>query len=768
MSGNWTFEEQDRRIVEELKEFLPEQIFDGHAHIWRTADLTGAAGLFSEGPDEVTIDVWREYTERQVGKGRLTGGLFFGMPLSDINKANDFVIGQLTDRPESRGLVCISPDMTKERAKEYINDSSIAGFKPYHIFSREKPTFQSSVSGYLPQWAWELADEFGLVITLHLVRDRALADPDNRDEIIRMCRKYSNAKLVLAHAARGFHAPNTKEGIASLRGLENVWFDSSAVCEAGALCAVLREFGPGRLIWGSDFCVSEARGKCVTAGDGFVWLYYDSLDWKALSPACRPALVGLEALRALKDAADVECLGHEDIRNIFSGNAQRLLGLRKEPGDKTQKLYSHAKSVIPGGVQLLSKRPEMYAPGKWPAYFSEARGCEVWDLDGKHYTDMSTNGIGSCLLGYRDPDVTRAVQRRINAGAMSSLNPPEEVELADVLCDIHPWAEQVRFARTGGESMAVAVRIARATTGRPVIAVCGYSGWHDWYLAANLGDEDSLSGHLLPGLEPQGVPVELRGTARTFHYNNRKEFEAVINSCGDRLAAVVMEPARYTPPENGFLEYVRDEAHRNGALLLFDEISIGWRLTCGGAHLRFGVNPDIAVFAKALGNGHPMAAVIGTADAMSGAHTSFISSTYWTESVGPAAALATVQKMRKIDLPAHVSAIGNTVMEFWRKYADTYNLPVITGESYPCFAHFRFEHEFSGELRTLYTQLMLRRGFLAGTMIYPTLAHTEDVVTGYGAAIDEVFSEIADICEKDEIKKRLDGPAAHSGFSRLT
>ncbi len=284
--------------------------------------------------------------------------------------------------------------------------------------------------------------------------------------------------------------------------------------------------------------------------------------------------------------------------------------------------------------------------------------------------------MGACLLGFRDPDVTRAVQRRLNLGSICGLNPPDEVELADRLCEIHPWAEQARFVRGGGEAVAVAVRIARAVTDRSMVAVCGYHGWHDWYLAANLGESDALRGHALPGLKPMGVPVELRGTTVTFTYNSREDFQTILDRCGDRLAAVVMEPCRRHDPDPGFLEFVRDGAHQHGALFIFDEVSLGWKLCYGGAHLKFGLNPDMAVFAKTLGNGHPIGAVIGTAQAMEGAHRSFISSTYWTEAVGPAAALATLEKMGRIDVPAHLARIGKKLQEHWRQLAEKHSLPV--------------------------------------------------------------------------------------------
>lgn len=434
---------------------------------------------------------------------------------------------------------------------------------------------------------------------------------------------------------------------------------------------------------------------------------------------------------------------------------------------KTQSLYRRAKGRIPGGTQLLSKRPEIFAPDVWPAYFREARGCEIWDLDGRHYYDMTHNGVGSCLLGYADPDVSRAAIERISKGTMCTLNAPEEVELADELCRIHPWAEQARLARCGGEACAVAVRIARATTDRSVVAICGYHGWQDWYLAANLGEEDALRGHLLPGLNPLGVPRELRGTAVTFPYNDRAAFESILDRHGSRLAAVIMEPCRYNDPEPGFLESVRDGAHRHGALLVFDEITIGWRMVHGGSHLKFGVNPDIAVFAKALGNGHPIGAVIGTTAAMDGAHTSFISSTYWTESVGPVAALATIKKLRDCNVTDHVTQIGSLCVSVWREAAARHGLPVSVPDGYPCLAHFAFDHPQANELKTLFVQRMLDRGFLANTAIYPTFGHTEEIVQKYAEAVDAVFKEMAQIVAANTIVESMSGPPAHQGFRRL-
>lgn len=434
----------------------------------------------------------------------------------------------------------------------------------------------------------------------------------------------------------------------------------------------------------------------------------------------------------------------------------------------SQELYTHAKQVIPGGVQLLSKRPEMYAPNQWPNYAVKAKGCEVWDLDGQHYYDMTTNGIGACLLGYADPDVTKAVVNRVENGCMSTLNPPEEVYLADKLIEIHPWAESVRFTRTGGETCAVAIRIARATTGRDVVAICGYHGWSDWYLACNLSEDDALAGIHLAGLEPAGVPKGLAGSAVTFHQNNFEEFDEIIRTYGDRLACVIMEPLRGNPSAPGILEHVRDEIHRVGGLLIYDEISIGWRYTFGGSHKVLGVTPDMATFAKAMGNGHPIGAVIGTKAAMDGAQNSFISSTYWTESVGPAAALATIEKMEKTRVWEHAAVMGAMLKKDWQEAADRHGVDIhVAGLN--CMPHFGFT-ENALELKTLYTVLMLKEGFLGNTGCYPTLAHNEEIMELHRTALDKVFYTISETLKKggkEAVVEAIGGPVCQTGFQRL-
>lgn len=430
-------------------------------------------------------------------------------------------------------------------------------------------------------------------------------------------------------------------------------------------------------------------------------------------------------------------------------------------------MQERARKIIPGMTQLLSKRPDMFAQGVWPGYYSKAKGVEVWDLDGNKYIDMSISGIGANVLGYADPDVDDAVRQGIDLGTSCSLNCPEEVELAELLCSIHPWADMVRYARTGGESMAIAVRIARACTGKDKIAFCGYHGWHDWYLAANIGTENALGEHLIPGLSPNGVPRGLAGTSFPFRYNKIDELEAIVKKEGKTIAAIVMEPIRSEQPLPGFFDRVRAIADEINAVLIIDEISAGFRLNSGGAHLLFGITPDMAVFSKALGNGYPIAAVIGKRNVMEAAQSTFISSTNWTERIGPVAALATIRKHQRVNAGNHLTEIGQQVQNGWRSLADKAGLKIEVG-GIPPLGHFSFSYDNAPAMKSLFIQLMLERCFLVSNLFYAMYAHQSGHVEQYLRAVTEVFAEIAAAEQQGGIEAKLKGLPANTGFRRLT
>ncbi|MDD5593359.1 MAG: aminotransferase class III-fold pyridoxal phosphate-dependent enzyme [Candidatus Margulisbacteria bacterium] len=433
----------------------------------------------------------------------------------------------------------------------------------------------------------------------------------------------------------------------------------------------------------------------------------------------------------------------------------------------SQEKYHRAKRIIPGGTQLLSKRPEMFLPDLWPAYYEKAKGCYIWDLDGNRYLDMSYMGIGAAILGYADDDVDSAVKAAVDKGGMTTLNAPEEVELAELLIELHPWAEMARYARTGGEAMAIAVRIARAATGKDKVLFCGYHGWHDWYLAANLESEGSLDGHLLPGLSPLGVPRGLAGTSIPFNYNNTDEFLQIIAKHKGSVGTVVMESIRNHYPDQEFIETIRRVTEELGIVLIFDEITAGWRLNLGGAHLNFNVNPDLAVFGKGMSNGYPMAAIIGRKKVMQKAQDTFISSTYWTERLGPVAALATIEKMRKNNVSRRLIEAGEKVKAGWAAAAERNGLKIEVSGIAP-LGHFSFNYPNQIAAKTLFTQIMLEKGFLATTAFYASYAHTDGQIAEYLAAVDQAFALIGKALENNSVEKQLKGPLSHTGFKRLT
>lgn len=435
--------------------------------------------------------------------------------------------------------------------------------------------------------------------------------------------------------------------------------------------------------------------------------------------------------------------------------------------ERGPELWKKAKSIIPGGGQLLSKRAERFLPDLWPSYHARAKGCEIWDLDGNHFYDFAQMGVGSCILGYSDDDVNSAVIAAIHDGSMSSLNCSEEVELAGKLIELHPWADMVRFARTGGEACAIAVRIARAASGKSKVAFCGYHGWHDWYLSANLGDSSKLDGQLLPGLIPLGVPRELHETCIPFNYNLLSELEQLVDKYPNQLGVIIMEPERGAPPQPGFLEGVRTIADRIGAVLIFDEVTSGFRVNTGGIHLVRNVEPDIAVFGKALGNGYAITAIVGRRDVMEYAQDTFISSTFWTERIGFVAALATLQKMQTAEVPKHLTRYGQLINDGWSDIAKKHGLPIhISG--IPPLTHISFDVQDPLAVQTLYAQEMLKRGFLVGAATYTTFAYSDQIIDQFITHCDTVFHLIRDALDSGKLRQCLSGEVIHAGFKRLT
>ncbi len=431
-----------------------------------------------------------------------------------------------------------------------------------------------------------------------------------------------------------------------------------------------------------------------------------------------------------------------------------------------QKLYQKAKRIIPGGTMILSKRPEMFLPEQWPSYFSKTKGCYVWDLDDNRYIDATVMAIGTNTLGYNNKEVDDEVIKNIRRGNLSTLNCPEEVKLAEKLIQINPWADMVRFARTGGEANAIAVRIARAATGKDNIAICGYHGWHDWYLSVNHNKTgDDLASHLLPGLKPAGVPRDLKNTVFPFSYNNYKELEELVKN--KNIGVIKMEVVRNYEPKNNFLKKVRDLATKNNIVLIFDECTSGFRETFGGIHKKYKVNPDIVMFGKTLGNGYAITAVVGRKEIMEYAQKTFISSTFWSERIGPTAALKTLEIMEREKSWEQISSKGKTIRKGWKDISIRNKVPIkILG--IPALSTFTFNHKDSIKFKTFLTQEFLNSSILASNGFYTSTAHTDSIISKYLEIYEGILYKIKKcIDEKESIDRLLNGPVAHSGFERL-
>ncbi|MES2987609.1 MAG: aminotransferase class III-fold pyridoxal phosphate-dependent enzyme [Pseudomonadota bacterium] len=448
---------------------------------------------------------------------------------------------------------------------------------------------------------------------------------------------------------------------------------------------------------------------------------------------------------------------------IFDSN-QHILRNEGAAMGTGQKLWKRARGVIPGGNMLLSKRAEMFLPEQWPAYYSKAKGCQVWDLDGNVFTDMTIMGIGTNILGYANPEVDAAVHAVVDASNMSTFNCPEEVYLAERLVELHPWADMVRFARSGGEANAIAIRIARAASGRDKVAICGYHGWHDWYLSANLGADESLAGHLLPGLSPAGVPGNLRDTVFPFNYNDFASLQALVDV--HEIGVIKMEVSRNTGPEDNFLQKVRDLATAKGIVLIFDECTSGFRQTFGGLHKLYGVEPDMAMFGKALGNGYAITGTIGRREIMEAAQSTFISSTFWTERIGPSAALKTLEVMEKTSSWETITATGLEIRRKWQELADSHGL-AIDHWGLPALTGYTFRSDNALAYKTLVTQEMLERGYLAGNSVYVSTEHTPEIVDRFFDQLDPVFGLIRECEDGRDVMSLLKGPVCHDGFKRL-
>lgn len=768
----------DKQMVREAcDDFVPEKVFDIHTHLFHSGNFAeGKKPEFLETDTGYGIKDYREALARWL-PGRQVEGLFFGYPSpgNDRVSENDWVASQLDQHPEqalSRKLALVSPEDGEEATRKLIEKRGFNGIKPYRLYAPVEDTTQARIEEFAPRWMWQICHDIEGVMVLHIMRSEGIADPDNLETIERLCREFPNCRLVLAHIARSFNYRNARAALRRLEALDNVVVDTSAVTEAEAMRVALDSLGPQRVLFGSDYMVSELRGKCFTMGDGFSWIYSDNLPSPVVTAFDNYALVGVESLLCLREAFEIGGFNSSDAQAVFNDNALRLLAPHLDASDVPStpsgpELARAARERISCGTGLLSKRPESFDPATWPTYFSRASGSYIWDTQGRKLMDF-TGGAGAILLGHSDPDVNAAVRRRLSLGTYSILATPDEIALADTLLALHPWADKVRYARGGGEALSVAARIARAATGRSKIVFCGYHGWSDWYLSANLSGTSNLEGHLLPGLEPHGVPSELAGTAIPFRYNDYQAFDEAVAAADGAPAAVIMEPMRAELPRDGFLEKIAERCRASGTVFIIDEVTAGWRFGFPGGCATVGIEPDIAVYAKAMSNGIPCAAIVGRGEVMDAADDSFISSSYWTDGIGPAAALACIEKMQRLGTQAYVWALGQTMQEKLRQLAERHPSLKFKVASQPCAPSLAFQlGDDSLAAKTLMIRKMLGRGFLFSSQLYVLATHGPTQIDSMLSALNDTLAELGQIQANDKLQETVGKEKAKAGFGRL-
>ena len=466
--------------------------------------------------------------------------------------------------------------------------------------------------------------------------------------------------------------------------------------------------------------------------------------------------------------------GINDIYNLYLKNKNLFKinsDIKRNEGSilsTGQKFWKRAKNIIPGGNMLLSKRPEMYLPNNWPAYYSKAKDCYVWDLDNIKYKDMSLMSVGTNILGYSNKHIDNAVIGSIKKSNMSSLNCPEEIFLTEKLIEMHPHFDMARYARTGGEANSIAIRIARAASGKDKIAICGYHGWHDWYLSANHNTLDKngiLKDHLLPGLSTLGVPKNLKNTVYPFRFNDFKALQEICKN--NNIGVIKMEIFRNFPPHKSFLKKVRKLSDEKNIVLIFDECTSGFRETFGGLHLKYNINPDICILGKALGNGFPITAVLGKRSVMENAQGTFISSTFWTERSGYVAALKTLEIMEKFKSWEYISNQGIKLKNYIKKISEKNKLKVdISG--LPSCPSYNIKSDNWIKYKTFITQELLKNRILGANTTYLSICHNDKLLESYINVLNKIFYKINQ-CEKGNINinEILKNEVCHTGFKRL-
>lgn len=441
-----------------------------------------------------------------------------------------------------------------------------------------------------------------------------------------------------------------------------------------------------------------------------------------------------------------------------------------DPARVTQslKLYRRAEALIPGRTQLISRRSSQFAHGASPIYAARAKGARFIDVDENEYIDW-VNAVGAIILGHADEAVDGAVKAQIDRGSIFTLNSALEIELAELLNEVIPSAEMARYTKGGGEANAIAARIARGATGRNLILFSGYHGWHDWYQSANYLVDPESGEFPFAGIEPIGVPAELAGTALPFVWGDLAELRDLLSAHEGQVAAIMMEPMRSQLPPPGYLEGVQQLAQEHGAVLIFDEVSCGFRPRIGGVQAYLGVTPDMTVLAKAISNGYPMGAVVGSRAVMEPASRMFISSSYWSDNLGLAASLTTIRELERRDSAQRFETLGTALIERINQALSDAGLAGSCGGMFwnPALQLDLPDESQRAVVNTIFIQEMARRGIHCNMSFKATLAHTLADIELTAQCAAEVFALIKAGLDSGDLRDLLDSDLTQEPFRRL-
>ncbi len=410
---------------------------------------------------------------------------------------------------------------------------------------------------------------------------------------------------------------------------------------------------------------------------------------------------------------------------------------------KSQRLWNRALKVIPSGTQTLSKGPDQFVRGVYPIYLKRGRGCYVWDVDGNRYIDYPM-ALGPIILGYQYKAVNRAIEKQLKDGTTFTLMHPLEVELAELLVELIPCAEMVRFGKNGVDATSAAVRVARAHTGREKVAFCGYHGYQDWYAIATPRNK--------------GIPGCLKDYIFEFSYNDAASLDKIFREHPEEIACVIMEQPG-VEPEDKFLQKVIDAAHAHGALFILDEIVTGFRYALGGAQEYYHIMPDLACFGKGMSNGMPLSCVVGKRGIMESFTEVFFSTTFGGETLSLAAAIATINELRKKDVISHLWKRGLQWKNGFNELAASLEVGASVGGAGPR-THFIFKDKDGKDsvgMRSLFMQETVKRGILFGGPVFMTYAHTDADIRKTLGVCEVALRIVKKAVEKDGIDDYMEG-----------